>query len=480
MLTLEGLKERTTAELIDTITQQLDLDNKLSKVTMEDILQIKEMGDFKPIAKELEPFVGIFPYQHVELPEWWEIFKQQFVDYVSNNIKDEILEDYQEKKLKETQKLLETMNLLKRTKITHLTNSQLPNGNRILKHLKKITELCCNVKEEDVINANWYKLFESKKTTSSEEFVVITPSISSTLGMSSYFENPKYSSCQTLFKDHNGDVHAKGIWSNILDINSLVIYITKPNSFANFRGLDSFKHQAMTVRYILRLIEITDYYKCLCGIVSVNKNPQICANCGKTEFRHIKQPKKIGVMLDRAYPHPQYTLGILKIIEKIAQEAGLTLFIPSNYNSAQEGVFELKTEKIIKTPESFIAMTANPIKAVLTKEADKNCKICESLTETLSCNTCKPYSKTMCIECNFKNIKDRRCTKCWYKKQNVCLGENCTMCFYRPCADITTKGRSHYDDHAGGNSISVGQVLPNREYKKIYQVKIIERIDLDV
>lgn len=470
MVDVLGLKEGTSYDMINEIWRAESLSQELSQKTYEDLLSIADGNEFKPINPLLEPFIGVYPLGIYKFPKWWKEFKTKYVNFVTDYMKDEIIDDYnkEEAQLKETKKLIETIELLGDTTPRLLKEGKLPSGEKIIKRLKKTAEMVTNF-EGDVLSCEWNRIYETNKTSTLEENLVITNSISSTIGMSSYFENPEHSSCMTILKGNNSLYYARGLWANIFDRNSLIIYVTNNNvrDFYNSDKLkNSYPHQTMVTRYILRLVESKDLYECSrCGAIKQNSaNKSFCSNCQTiTGTNLMKQTERTGVVLDRAYPHNAYTHSILKVLEKICKVNNYDLFYYTNYNSTQSTDEDGK-DYLDLTKTNYKVTDVDPIKYVFLKKYDEVCEDCQFYVKCTSCDKCNPYSNEICNGCKFKE-----------KNIKICSRSNNKINF---CKDPRNTGIRAYSDNgmSSGANFSSKCFYDNEHYKVAYQVKMIKEV----
>lgn len=473
MINVLGLKEGTSYNMINEIWDSEDLSTILSQKTKNDLLSIADGNEFKPINPLLEPFIGVYPLGIYKFPKWWKEFKTEYVNFVTDYMKDEIIDDYnkEEAQLKETKKLIETIEMLGDMNPKHLKEGKLPSGEKIIKRLKKTAEMVTNF-EGDVLSCEWNRIYETNKTSTLEENLVITNSISSTIGMSSYFENPAHSSCMTILKGSNSSNYARGLWANVLDRNSLIIYVTNNNVrdiYNSDKLKSSYPHQTMVTRYILRLVESKDLYLCdRCGAVKKEtKNKSVCPNCQNlTSTNLIKQTERVGVVLDRAYPHNAYTHSILKVLEKICKENNLDLFYHASYNSTQSTDEDGK-DYLDLTKTQYRVTDVDPIKYVFKKEYDRICENCDSYIECLSCDKCNPYSREICNGCKLKEKTIKICTECPSHLHEVDY-----------CRDPRNVGIRAYSDNgtSSGSNFSSKCFYDNEHYKVRYQVKMVKAV----
>lgn len=472
MIDVLGLKEGKSYDLINEIWEKKHLDKVLSKKTKKEILDIADGNEFKPVNPLLEPLIGVYPLGIYKFPDWWNKFKIEYVNFITDYMKEEIIDDYnkEEIELKETKKLIETIELLGDMTPQLLKEGKLPNGEKIIKRLKKTAELVINY-EEDILSAYWNRIYETNKTSTVEENVVITNSIASTIGMSSYFENPDHSSCMTIMKNSNASSYAKGIWSNILDRNSLIIYVTN-GSERGFYGEDAFDnkytHQAMTTRYVLRLIQTGDMDVCNnCGAIKKNtsNNKSYCSACKQvTNTTHINNTQRIGVVLDRAYPHNAYTYNILKLLNKLCKINNLDLFYYDNYNDTQT-TNEMDDRGLELTSKKYRALDVEPVLYTMLKDYDSICQECEHYIESISCNICKPCSTNICNNCKLKNSKISICSLCRDGRKYCKNPEN-----------VATKA---YADNAvrGGSGFTYYNAYDEEHYRMQYNVKLVKEVN---
>lgn len=480
MLELKGLVNETdnAEQMIERLWKEIGIGSAVHAKTKLQVLENIQDEYFKPITEELQKIRGIYNLEITKFPEWWRGFKRQFVDFLTDNITDELADDYNnERETHAIQKLIETEQQLATISVQQLKEGKFPNGNKIIKHLKKITQLCCpDVTDEDIFKSEWYRTYEKHKTTSFDEMLVLTNSIPSFLGMSSYFENPNHQSCMTLV--HYATNNARGIWSYCLDPGSLIAYVTRDNLVREFKGIGGLPHQAMITRYILRLVKTATLYQCPhCGEMYVEPLTRICKACKRPHPDYIiKKPDPklgegvLGLMLDRAYPHAQYTGPIMKLLKQLCDENNLKLFMLQNYKVAQHGGAEYEARHDGKI---HYVTSAEPIPHTYLRRYIEHCENCSSLNEIKSCDVCNPIHYSLCENCKFKGTKVLRCVECEYN--DYCPPNDCKDCPLRPCMNRYDRITTHYDDHAGAD-YHPGTQLQNLDYKKIYKVHIVKEV----
>lgn len=474
MIDILGLKNSTSLELIKDIWKTKSLKNELSEVTYKQLISIANKNEFKPINESLKPLIGVYPLGTYKFPKWWSEFKVEYVNFITDYMKDEIVEDYNKDKneLKETQKLIETVELLGRMTPQNLKEGKLPNGEKIIKRLKKTAEMITEY-DNDVLNTQWNRIYETNKTSTGDEYVVITNSISSTIGMSSYFENPEHSSCMTILKGNNARSYAKGLWSNVLDKNSLILYVTN-GSERGFYNEDilskSYPHQAMTTRYILRLIKTEDLTFCTsCGGIKeyTESEKSYCPHCKEvTNNKQYEQPERIGVVLDRAYPHNAYTHSILKLLKELCDKNNLTLFYHVLYNDTQTTNEDNNKYDIDLTTKEYRALDVEPIPYTHSKDYDNVCEECSKYISFTSCQECDPFSNEICKTCAMKNKKYMKCARLDYKDEtDYCRNPQNTA--FRAYADNAIYTGSAYNKC---------NAFDNEHYRTQYRVKMVKEV----
>lgn len=194
--------------------------------------------------------------------------------------------------------------------------------NRKEKFLKGIKKILSDYIEISDVQFEELKIVQKynqlRNCVNKDTYIVITNSIMSTLGMSSYAPmaggNPyvrTWRSCQTL----NDQEYSSRIWANLGDPNSLVMYVTDLETVPlyNQNGLtdsscNEYSHYKMMQRNILR--------------VSIDN---------KTGEPYM--------FLDRAYPNNAYTLDMYKLLLELSASTGIKTGCVYNFAEAQSNYY---------------------------------------------------------------------------------------------------------------------------------------------
>lgn len=433
MVNLRGLNEKQdTKHFCNTALEVLNYNDMYDYSNFKNII---EKHEYKKINEELKPFIGIFD---LEMDEgWFESTKGQMRSFFyettarteENNIKYE-----------EVKRILDTFD--KGYIIDSYGRKAKVMKWFINQHREATTK---NFIYEDM---QFYRHYQMQCESINDSKLVITNSIPSIIGMSSFApDNPNeekgkaWRSCQSIGINSNIQGYCQGIVCNVMDENSLIMYITNGKQVRMLSEIDElkeFKHQVMFNRAMLRL-----------GIV--NGKPTIS--------------------IDRWYPYiPMQITHIYKILDKLCKSNGIQLSLLYNYNSSQMDSDSV-TEKLLKEftlgNHSICMETPNSI-PYLCGKLQKDCGKCDIKKQTMcwyciyndnrepdKCSTCAWLNKTFCAQCSSLNSN--------------CVSSDCFNCKKVSCSKkfaITPK--SQYADN--GVIIKLGN-----EYKLRYDVRLLNK-----
>lgn len=220
---------------------------------------------------------------------------------------------------------------------------------KFLKYIKSILQKEFELSDEQFEKTkfvNWYNTHRvAKKQTL---YLIITNSLISTVGMSSYGQtvNNKHlwTSCQKLTHPAS---HSAGLFQHIVDTNSLICYVTdkKPAHLYTCIDSDSIAFSDFSKD---NLVNNTDYYH----YQMIQRNI----------IRLFWEPdnKKYTIALDRSYPNNKYTKTILKKLMEITSD-DLNMSVFYNYNVTQNSIGENELHELKHKFFSQLVYTPNPI-----------------------------------------------------------------------------------------------------------------------
>lgn len=359
-------------------------------------------NDWKKIDKRLEPFIGVYPINTKNTPASW---KQDFYNKTNSWLYCEF-ETYPSKeenacvRIKIKQQICSMLLYASDYKNEYIydMNKKI----KLLKYVKNKIKQCIEITDTELEAQDWYKYYIKKKETKKQLYLVITNSVASQIGMSSYAPvnsngQKVWSSCQNIHLNYDG--HARGIPSNLTDRGSLICYITD-DTCVDFYNINNFKHQTMICRWMLRLLE--------------------------------SDSDVAYVALDRAYPHDLHTKSVFDILFNLCKENNLNFSTYYSYVATQN-----EQHNIYKTADHSIDVHSS--------SAIMYSTICSDY-DNVSCEDCRHHS-TSAPQC---------CNKCNYFPV-YCPIKGCADCYLRSSAcihfDDTNEQLyySHYNDQVGGS-----------------------------
>lgn len=445
--------------LIDTVWKKW-YQHSLCSSILHRVEENKDVNDtnFKKVDPKLQKLIGVYPINFTTEPLWVEGFitlaYQRLCQLYNGSI--DLMPGYKDFKVKDEYRnygnFIDFKNEFHEALYlnTDYIEGVVVKGKRKTKILKWIASQFAKafegIKPEFLEKEEFYKYYNKHKESNKKLYLVISNSIPSFIGMSSYAPE-KYngsriwSSCQN--HRNNNEDYSRSSWCNLTDKGSLIMYITDGQE-VEFDGLDGFNHYQMYTRYMIRLIVRNEE--------SVDKD-------------NVLQ-EETAVMIDRAYPNDQYTTEVFKMLQKICKQNDLRLTIPRTYNSGQESAkFEefsiVNTKSNVTT--SIDMYSAHKISFVTESSEDQDCDECSSLISR-GCNGCR---KSSCRDCDHDG--QSHCEDCIHYSHE-CIGRNCSDCEEAPCrnSDCIYK---HYDDQNGSGQIDSAW---NADYrKKVYYERYI-------
>lgn len=385
-------------------------------------------NDYKRVDEKLKKLIGIYPVKETAC-----LWKQEFCNMIYSWL-DRTRSELPTYELRCAMRNSNDLLYEALYNNTDMIKGTVKDGNReikVLKYIKSKVSDHIKLSDKEYEELEWYKFYVKHRTTSNDTYLVVTNSIASHLGMSSYApkrnnnDNRVWHSCQTIADNYRN--YSRGILCNIADAGSLVCYVTDKTN-VEFCGLGEYNHNTMLCRWMLRLLKN-------------EKNNEYC------------------VALDRAYPNDAYTMSAMEALIDVCNNNNVDIAIHSSYNSSQnDNVCNLDKYKIY--PESYFK-SAHPIVYTEIIYEAKKCSGCGEF-RTRCYNNCGGK----CVQCDRNDI--RFCTSC-SRFRNNCVDENrdCETCNYRPCNDDDDEQvfYSHYDDQVGGSDPNNGEV---DKYNKTY------------
>lgn len=296
--------------------------------------------NFKEVDERLDEITGVYELPAVAKPYWVDDFIQLFTSYATlENLliskgysivnKEAKCEDFFTMTNALTEKLKEA------DYVDGLIEDDSKRQVKIMKYIKQQLAKFVTIPDKDFDATDFVKHYIKYKEASKPLHLVITNSVPSFIGMSSFAPDKGgsrvWTSCQSVFA--SGSDYTKGLLSNITDKGSLICYVTDGTSVKAYGAENrDFDHQVMLCRNLLRLMYVPD-------------------------------KKKYTLVLDRAYPNAMYTPQILSVLKELAKEIDVEVSMHLSYNSAQNGkdYFEEYRQKLIKNIPQCEAESAHPI-----------------------------------------------------------------------------------------------------------------------
>lgn len=449
--TLKGLREDLlTYDFLADIISKYGNAISRDKTAMNEVLEVANTTEFKDVHDKLKPFIGVYDLK--SQPQWYEKFKNLFYDNIREY--DEGLNvDYDF--YDEVREVFATFDgdfiLDKHDRKVKLMRWLLKRCVKYFADKQYLDEQNNPYKADFFTKSDWYQFHEKNVNTKTQQYLVITNSISSTIGMSSFApSNPKYDykkawrSCQSLGVKYNFAGYCCGIWSNVFDTSSLIMYVTDGSMTGMLSEnsiFEQWEHQTMFHRAMLRL-----------------------------SF----QGDKPYITVDRWYPHCPANIitSTFDILHKIAVDNEIALSMFSGYNESQGGT--LNTLQFISkqfTLERPVTTTSPPIQ--LPKRQRKK----------LNCNTCAIMQGTACWYCvHSRTDNAEQCQTCVHRERNYCLRctqfcgdcseRSCDECPSAPCySTVQEPISSHYVDNGSVQRASA------EEYSVMYHLNELQPIE---
>lgn len=414
------------------------LKNKLSKTIKEEILNNMYDDNYKQVDERLIPFIGVYPL-HITCQEWVKRFKEM----VTNAITVDYL-IYQKKYQLSNPMITKGEFVLIREDIFRaieqadymkgITIDLYGRKTKLLKYIKQQMKKIVVIDDKEYDSQEFVKYYNKHKESSKELHLVITNSIASFLGMSSYA--PKkgnsrlWTSCQSILI--SGSSYDKCLPTNLVDKGSLIAYITDGTTI-NFLGYhnvgqtEDSNHQIMIARYIIRFLDSNS------------------------------ETGKVIVAPDRAYHSSMYSDSVFNILAQLCKKNGYSLGIHTKNNFAQQEMVIDPIEKYTdKNTKIEYANSLVPIKASpdITYDSKEQCFRC-SHNALIGCQLYKNCNNTNCRDCKFDNVYN--CELCGNFNLDECAGKDCSQCENRSCPcefylNITMY--THYDDQLGCTTVN--------------------------
>lgn len=332
---------------------------------------------------------------------------------------------------------------------------------KILKYIKQQLAKIFTLTDAEIEQMSWYKFYVSHKYSNAQQYLVITNSLASLTGMSSYapIKNEKghervWQSCQK--HDGHEEGYARCSWCNLADNGSLLCYVTDGNTVP-FCGFEEepceYTHQSMQIRHMIRLLTYKDYNR-------------------KSSEHHGKNV----IVIDRAYPHDMYSAYVFKKVMELCKENNLLFTVHSNYNSGQNTEnFDVESLLKIDTAISLYATSSHWIQFAVTGnygESSYDCSVCHAFRNRM-CTNCEPCNTTVCTTCTQDGTN--HCTRCSNFDPINCVDCDCDTCDDAPCAnreddDDEDARYTHYDDQCGISSVNSAHEKNDTHYRMLYNI----------
>jgi hypothetical protein len=390
-------------------------------------------NNYKIIDDNLKNLIGVYPIDLSGVVDWDGEFRSMFCCWANDFIPHPEIRPYELSQL--DPKYIEKEIYNKKVtnihdKLKHADYSQgiITDNNRnmkIIKWLKKQirTELNIEISDTELEQTDWYRFYVKKKESKKQLYLVITNSVASILGMSSYAPIDDYGSriwqsCQTIAEYPTE--YARALPVNIMDPGSLICYVTDGNTveFNDYGELcdGDYNHQIMMARWMLHLLRDT------------------CSN-------------DLVVALDRAYPNDAYSKPVMDQVLKLCQENGLLFSIYCDYNSTQ-GSKHFFASDYIDESNFIYAESAFPIRYLTVDSKEKpDCEYCDFFVERM-CENCDDFDCD-CTCCEWNQV--HHCSRCDHYSDD-CLYRNCSECDYAYCYE-GDELLGYYDDQGKGTEV---------------------------
>jgi len=431
-LGLEFPDKITSKEMFEKIWDY-KLKNKLSKIIKEEILNNMYDDNYKQVDERLIPFIGVYPL-HITCQEWVEKFKEMVrnaitVDYLIYQKKYQLSNPMITKgefiQIREDiYRAIEQADYIK-----GITIDSYGRETKLLKYIKQQMKKIVIINDKEYDSQEFVKYYNKYKESSKELHLVITNSIASFLGMSSYApkkgNNRLWTSCQSIL--FSGSGYDKCLPTNLVDKGSLIAYITDGTTI-NFLGYhtvgqtEDSNHQVMIARYIIRFLESNS------------------------------ETGKVIVAPDRAYHSSMYSDSVFNILAQLCKKNGYSLGIHVKNNFAQQEEIINPIEKYtnrntkIEYADSLVPIKASPD---ITYDSGKRCSNC-SHSMLIGCQSYEYCDDTNCEDCKFHDVYN--CELCSNFNLDECAGKDCSQCENRSCLckfHLNITMYTHYDDQLG-------------------------------
>lgn len=477
-VTTRGLirNDETGVKLLDEVYERW-YDNTLEQKLVDKIEENSYDGDYKNVDEILQKFIGVYPVEITARPIWASTFIQMYTTWIyycyrynrdcPENVKFPVAGQYRdcmdklykvkEESMKEIGEgwnksiVIETYRGDISTKMYNddvfdFISGYATEGKRTMKILKYLTQKTrehIEITQEQIEQLEWYRYYVKHKESNQKLYLVITNSLASLCGMSSYApkkddNNRLWQSCQT--HETNNEGYAKKSWANLRDEGSLIMYVTDGTN-VNFMGFsnDRYMHHAMFTRWMVRLLKRNDSY---------------------------------ALAIDRAYASDQYSEAIFHKVYELCKEHGVDMAVHSSYNSGQcEEVFDVER---YKHGDYMYYKSAHDIPIVYNyqrESCEHDCSTCPRMVNRL-CRACTPVDDDACDAC--EQNETRHCENCGNFSERRCANRDCDECEYNPCnadeddCDDDYGKYTHYDDQGGSYEEN------DSNYKISYCVYIVD------
>ncbi|MDD3414867.1 MAG: hypothetical protein PHY47_12815 [Lachnospiraceae bacterium] len=454
-------KEINGIEMLNNIWK-INWEGIIDESIHEQIIENTYDNNYKYVDDILKPLIGIYPLNIIE---------QRWVKTFINKVKEAITVEYL---IYEKNYNLTNENMTKgefvairsdifravdeADYIKGTTLDSYKRETKLLKYIKQQIKKIVRMTDQQFDSEEFIKYYVKYKESSKPLHLVITNSISSFLGMSSYApkksgsdNNRLWTSCQSALYSESG--YLRSLPSNFLDSGSLIAYVTDRVGInflkygekvlrANDNIDNETMHQQMYARYIVRALKSNE-----------DERPIIA--------------------FDRAYHSSMYTETILNTIAPIIKNIGYTLALHYSRNIAQmENVFD--DRQYTKHKSAIDANSAFPIQASIkhnnsSYEYDK----CETCAHTINRNCDNCDNDNDCDDCEFYGIT--RCGECINFD-----GVECANRFCHECASNSFKCRykinlqdafTHYDDQNSVTNMDNSKIIIDDIDRYTYKIK---------
>lgn len=364
--------------------------------------------NYKHVDERLKQFIGVYELPIIFKPYWVDDFIEKFMQFITleNLLINKKFKPINDKTT--CNDFYESMSdLTNKIKEANYIEGVLTLGEKrvvkIMKYIRQQLNKYVIISDEDFEKEDFVRYYIKMKETKNKLYIVLTNSIASLLGMSSYA--PDVSVCvndrkklwTSCMSGHPNGTLTESVIANLTDKNSLICYVTNGIKAKNimYPETTKYNHQAMITRTQVRMLEDT-----------------------KT-----KQPI---LLVDRAYPNPMYTEQIYNLLAQLTKDTNFTLGMYANYNTHQSGTNYFATAHKKLTQNTIRTIGRTPNKILLPYACDcrsTNCKQnnCNLLNNTSKCYICKLHNdcklKQKCYKCNAFTRDDSICGRMYYDDQ---------------------------------------------------------------